>query len=76
MEKVVNLPVAKKSKGINSALEDSLSKLLEQVMSDPVATLTDKCKVIDRVINVEKIKQKISDDEWGSGLLVENDDGN
>jgi hypothetical protein len=76
VEKVVNLPVAKKSKGINSALEDSLSKLLEQVMSDPMATLTDKCKVIDRVINVEKIKQKISDDEWGSGLLVENDDGN
>ena len=68
--------MAKKSKGINSALEDSLSKLLEQVMSDPMATLTDKCKVIDRVINVEKIKQKISDDEWGSGLLVENDDGN
>ena len=73
MEKVVNLLVAKKSKGINSALEDSLSKLLEQVMSDPMATLTDKCKVIDRVINVEKIKQKISDEEWGSGLLGESD---
>lgn len=42
-------------------------------MSDPMATLTDKCKVIDRVINVEKIKQKISDEEWGSGLLGENE---
>jgi hypothetical protein len=33
--------------------------------------LTDKCKVVDRALNLEKIKQKISDDEWGSGLAID-----
>ena len=37
-------------------------------MADPDASLTDKCKVIDRMVNIEKLKQKISDDEWGSGF--------
>jgi hypothetical protein len=27
-------------------------------MADPMASLTDKCKVLDRAINVEKLKQK------------------
>jgi hypothetical protein len=61
--------MSKKAKGINPELEKALEDLLKQVMVDPTASLTDKCKVIDRVINIEKIKQKISDDEWGSGLL-------
>lgn len=39
-------------------------------MSDEMASLTDKCKVIDRAINIEKLKQKISDDEWGSGFIA------
>ena len=37
-------------------------------MADETASLTDKCKVIDRAVNIEKLKQKISDDEWGSGF--------
>ena len=61
--------MSKKAKGVNPELEKALDDLLKQVMADPMATLTDKCKVIDRVINIEKIKQKISDDEWGAGLL-------
>lgn len=43
-------------------------------MADPTASLTDKCKVIDRVINIEKIKQKISDEEWGSGFATPEED--
>ena len=43
-------------------------------MADPAATLTDKTKVIDRALNMEKIKQKISDEEWGSGLLTPDDE--
>jgi hypothetical protein len=39
-------------------------------MADPTASLTDKCKILDRSINVEKLKQKISDDEWGSGFIA------
>ena len=45
-----------------------------QVMNDDTASLTDKCKVLDRAINVEKLKQKISDDEWGSGFIATDDE--
>ena len=76
MKKVVNLLVAKKIKGVNTELEKAISDLLTQVMADPMASLTDKTKVIDRALNLEKIKQRLETDEWGSGLLVENDDDN
>lgn len=66
--------MSKKSKGINSDLESALNDLLKSVMADPTASLTDKCKVIDRVINIEKIKQKISDEEWGSGFATPEED--
>lgn len=59
-----------KQKGINPELEGAIEKLLLSVMQDPMASLTDKCKVLDRAINVEKLKQKISDDEWGAGFVA------
>lgn len=64
----------KKSKGLNPDLEEAVNQLLKEVMADPTATLTDKTKVIDRAINLEKIKQKISDDEWGAGFANTDDD--
>jgi hypothetical protein len=66
--------VSKKSKSINPDLEKAISSLLQQVMNDPTASLTDKTKVIDRALNLEKVKQKISDDEWGSGFLTDEDE--
>jgi hypothetical protein len=60
----------KKNKGVNPELENEVNELLIQVMADPMASLTDKCKVIDRAVNIEKLKQKISDDEWGSGFIA------
>ena len=66
--------MSKKNKGVNPDLEDAVSKLLLQVMQDDQASLTDKCKVIDRAINIEKLKQKLSDDEWGSGFINTDDD--
>jgi hypothetical protein len=60
--------MSKKSKGLNPDLESAVAQLLTEVMADPGASLTDKCKVIDRMVNIEKLKQKISDDEWGSGF--------
>jgi len=63
-----------KKKGLNPELESAIETLLLQVMSDPDASLTDKCKVLDRAINVEKLKQKISDDEWGSGFIATEDE--
>jgi hypothetical protein len=66
--------VAKKSKGLNPALEEALAKLLQEVMADPSATLTDKTKVIDRVIKLEALKQKADLDEWGAGFMNSDDD--
>jgi hypothetical protein len=66
--------MSKKNKGVNPDLEDAVSKLLQEVMQDDQASLTDKCKVIDRAINIEKLKQKLSDDEWGSGFINTDDD--
>ena len=65
--------MSKKSKGLNPELEMAVEKLLQQVMADETASLTDKCKVIDRMVNIEKLKQKISDDEWGSGFATIDD---
>ena len=66
--------MAKKNKGVNQELEEAVNQLLIEVMGDEKASLTDKCKVIDRAINIEKLKQKISDDEWGSGFNTEDDE--
>jgi hypothetical protein len=66
--------MSKKTKGLNPELESAIETLLMQVMNDETASLTDKCKVLDRAINVEKLKQKISDDEWGSGFIATDDE--
>jgi hypothetical protein len=66
--------MSKKSKGVNPDLEDAIGKLLQAVMADPQATLMDKCRVMDRAINVEKLKLKVSDDEWGSGFITPEDE--
>jgi hypothetical protein len=64
----------KKEKGLNPELEAAISKMLKEVMIDPTATITDKTKVIDRALKLEAIKLKMSDDEWGSGFLMDEDD--
>ena len=64
--------MSKRVKGLNPELEQAVSTLLKQVMSDSQASLTDKTKVLDRALKLEQIKQKISDDEWGKGFY--NDD--
>jgi hypothetical protein len=66
--------MAKKDKGINPALEDAIGKLLKEVMEDSTASITDKSKVIDRALKLEAIKQKMQDDEWGSGFVADDDE--
>ncbi len=66
--------MSKKDKGINPELETAIEQLLQQVMSDPTATLIDKCRVMDRAINIEKLKLKVTEDEWGSGFIVPDDE--
>lgn len=65
--------MARKSKGINPDLEDAISTLLKSVMNDPMASLTDKTKVLDRSLKLEAIKLKMQDDEWGAAFNLDDD---
>ena len=44
------------------------------MMNDSMASITEKMKVIDRALKLEAIKLKMSDDEWGSGFNLDEDD--
>ena len=66
--------MSRKKTGINPELEKHINQLLTAVMSDPTASITEKMKVVDRALKLEQLKAKISDDEWGSGFLNDEDD--
>lgn len=66
----------KREKGINPELEKAISDLLKSTMADSTASLTDKAKIIDRALKLEQLKAKISDDEWGSGFMSDDDEDN
>ena len=65
-----------KSSRVNDDLDRVLKDLLKEVTKKyPVGadmtlapSLTDKMKVIDRVLKWEAIKGKLNDGEWGSGF--------
>ena len=65
--------MSKKNNGINPDLEKAISDMLKQSMNDPSVELEAKLKVIDRAINLEKLKQKVSEDEWGCGFATSDD---
>ena len=46
----------KPEKGINPALEKAINELMAAVMLDPIASITDKMKVIDRALKLEALK--------------------
>lgn len=66
--------MSKKKTGINPELEKHINQLLSAVMLDETASITEKMKVVDRALKLEQLKAKISDDEWGSGFMSEEDD--
>ena len=66
--------MSKKKIGINPELEKHINQLLATVMSDPVASITEKMKVVDRALKLEALKQKADMDEWGSGFFGGEDD--
>ena len=66
--------MAKKDKGINPDLEKTISQLLKDVESGIIDDVDTKLKVIDRAINLEKIKQKVNDEGYGSGLFAGDDE--
>jgi hypothetical protein len=57
-----------KKSGIDPELEKAIKRLLKEVMSSPDASITDKMKVIDRSIKLEQLKQRMTDDGFGSGF--------
>lgn len=63
--------MAKKTLGINPDLERAISEMLKRAMSeDPPMDAELKLKIIDRAINLEKIKQKVQDDSYGTGFFT------
>ena len=66
--------MARKDKGINPDLEKAISDLLKATMLDETASLTDKTKILDRALKLEQLKLKMSDDEWGSGFVLDDDE--
>ena len=66
--------MTKKIKGINPELEKAIGDLLKATMSDPIASLTDKSKIIDRALKLEQLKARISDEDWGSGFADDEDE--
>ena len=62
--------MSKKSSGINPDLEKAISELLKYSSEQEIDI---RLKIIDRAINLEKLKQKVSEDEWGSGFVTPDD---
>jgi hypothetical protein len=61
----------KKDKGLNPDLERAVSELLKA--SENLEEVELRLKIIDRAINLEKIRLKISDDQYGSGFVIDDD---
>ena len=59
-----------KKPSINPDLEKAISDLLSSSKDQEIDI---RLKIIDRAINLEKLKQKVSDDEWGSGFKDDED---
>lgn len=66
--------MAKKDKGINPDLEKTISQLLKEAEDGSITDIEIKLKIIDRAINLEKIKQKVNDDAYGSGFFGADDE--
>lgn len=60
-----------KKNEVNKKLVKAVTKLLDEVMAEPkkgkaAASLTDKCKVIDRFTKIEMLRLDIQDSGEGS----------
>jgi hypothetical protein len=60
-----------KDKGLNPDLLKAVSELLKA--SENLEDIEVRLKVIDRAINLEKIRLKINDDQYGSGFVIDDD---
>jgi hypothetical protein len=63
-----------KANGINPDIEKHLNKLMKETMNSQETSLTDKMKIIDRMLKLEQLKQKMADDGFGGGFNEPDDD--
>lgn len=56
---------------VNAELKKAVADMLKSVMKDTTATLTDKCKVVDRALKLAAIEAKMEDAGYGSGFEEE-----
>jgi len=64
-----------KSSGVNAELEKFLTKMMKEAMTSHEMSLTDKMKIADRVLKLEALKAKLTDDGFGSGFYGDDADG-
>jgi hypothetical protein len=58
-----------KKSNVDSALKSAVSKMLKDVMAEgTTATLSDKCKVVDRALKLAAIEAKMDDPGYGTGF--------
>lgn len=58
-----------KASKVDSALKKAVSKMLTDVMKEgTTATLSDKCKVVDRALKLAAIEAKMDDPGYGTGF--------
>lgn len=64
----------KQQKGVNPDLDSFISELMKAAKDDSEMSLLDKLRIVDRALNLEKIKAKITDDDFGSGFHAPDDE--
>lgn len=64
----------KPPKGVNPDLDSFISDMLKEAKDDAEMSLLDKLRIVDRALNLEKIKAKITDDDWGTGFNAPDDE--
>ena len=66
--------MSKKPPVINAELEKALTQMLKDVMEDASSTITDKCRVADRLLKLEMLRAKMDESAWGSAFADDPDD--
>lgn len=67
------MPKKSKTAGaVPEYLKTAVEAMVKAAIADPTATLTDKCKAIDRGLKLAAIEAKMDDSGYGSGF---GDDG-
>lgn len=62
-----------KTQVVNAELEKFLTKLMKEANNSNDMSLTDKMRIVDRVLKLEAMKAKITDDNMGSGFHSDED---